>query len=110
MQSTPSLDIAPRKTIEGRVMIMRKTMWSARYAVIKDAVFSYKKEKSDQSARQIIDLRKSKISKGVRTSGEPFFIISKDALEIKVRPETIVDYKRWALVLSESMQSDEVYR
>lgn len=46
MQATPGLEIPPRKTIEGRVMIMRKSMWAARYAVIKDAVFSYKKDKS----------------------------------------------------------------
>jgi hypothetical protein len=31
-------------------------------------------------------------------------------MEIKLRPETLDDYKSWALVLSESLQSDEQYR
>ena len=40
-----SMELQPRKQIEGRVMIMRKSLWSARYATVKDAVLSYKRDK-----------------------------------------------------------------
>ena len=31
-------------------------------------------------------------------------------MDVKLRPETLEDYKSWALVLSESLQSDEQYK
>ena len=99
-------EVPPRKKIEGRVYIMRKSMWSIRYAYIKDAIFSYKKEQTDKTPRQIIDLRQARITKGTRDSGEPFYVISKDNTTIKLRPSTLEDYKKWALVLAESEQSD----
>jgi len=86
---------------------MRKSLWSSRWASIKDAMFSYKKDKNDKEIRQIIDLRKAKIAKGTRSSGEPYFQLITDNLEIKLRPETLEEYKNWALILSESLKSDE---
>ena len=73
-------------------------------------MFSYKKDKNDKEIRQIIDLRKAKIAKGTRSSGEPYFQLITDNLEIKLRPETLEEYKNWALVLSESLKSDEQYK
>jgi len=70
-------------------------------------MFSYKKDKNDKEIRQIIDLRKAKIAKGTRSSGEPYFQLITDNLEIKLRPETLEEYKNWALILSESLKSDE---
>ena len=102
-------DIPARISIEGRVMIMRKTYWSQRFAQIKDAIFSYKKDKSDTNVRQIIDLRKARISKGARSNGDPFFIIAIDNLAVSLRPDSIEEYKRWAAVLAESIKSDERY-
>jgi hypothetical protein len=67
------IEVPPRKSIEGRVYIMRKSYWSVRHAQIKDAYFSYKKDKSSSDVRQIINLREAKIAKGTRSSGEPYF-------------------------------------
>lgn len=92
MSATP-IELPPRKAIEGRVMIMRKSLWSARYAMIKDAIFTYKKVKNDSEVRQVIDLRKAKIAKGTRTSGEPYFNLITDNMEVKLRPETLDEYK-----------------
>jgi hypothetical protein len=60
--------------------------------------------------RQIIDLRRSRISKGTRSNGDSFFIISIDNLAVSLRPENIEEYKKWAAVMAESVKSDEKYR
>jgi hypothetical protein len=41
-------------------------------------MFSYKKDKGDKEIRQIVDLRKAKIAKGTRSSGEPYFTLITD--------------------------------
>jgi hypothetical protein len=64
---------------------------------------------ADTNVRQIIDLRKARISKGARSNGDPFFIIAYENLAVSLRPGTIEEYKKWAAVLAESVKSDEKY-
>ena len=80
---------------------MRKSMWSHRYAQIKDAVLSYKKNPDDKQPRQVVDLRRAIITKATRDSGEPYWVVA-GSVTVKLRPETLVDYKKWALVINQS--------
>ena len=91
-------------------MIKRGSMWSSRYAQIKNAIFSYKKDMKDKNVRQTVDLRRSKIMKATKDSGEPYFVIRDEkngGQEYCLRPETLDDYKKWAGVLAESVRTDE---
>ena len=47
--------------IEGYVIMNRKQAWVRRYARVENQLFSYKKDKRDQSNRLVLDLRQARI-------------------------------------------------
>lgn len=64
-----------RMQVEGNVSIKRKTDWVKRYAQVRDATFTYKKDRFSIDARFVTDLRNCTVRKGVRGDGKGYFEI-----------------------------------
>lgn len=61
--------------ISGMIKLKRKTSWVDRYAEIRGTFFSYKKSKSDPTARRVINLIGCNFKKGTRSNGDKIISI-----------------------------------
>lgn len=53
-----------RLTIEGAVILKRKSVWVKRYAKIENCVLTYKSAQQDKKIKYSVDLRTSKVMLG----------------------------------------------
>ena len=51
-------------SIDGPVILKRKSTWVNRHASIEDCLFTYRKAKNDRTVKQSIDLRTAKVMLG----------------------------------------------
>ena len=63
MKSEYNMD---RLTIEGYVILKRKSAWVKRYAIIENRQFAYKNKQNDKNYKVKIDLKNAKIMLGNR--------------------------------------------
>lgn len=111
MLNTPQII---RSSIEGKVIIKRKTAWVQRYAQVRDAIFQYKQDRYSINARYITDLRNCIVRKGTLEKGQGYFEIKdkgdKNAEVIRITFDDDATYKKWGIVFMESIKSDQQLR
>lgn len=106
--STPDKPLM-RLQIEGMVILKRKSLWVKRWASIKDRHFIYKKEKTDNQIRCIIDLSNAIVKQGRREKNIPYIYLAqknqKDE-EVRISFASEEEFQKWQAVASEAMKSD----
>ena len=83
-QAAPTSEKVHRLSIEGSVILKRKTQWVKRVAKIEECIFSYKNSVSDIKDKMKIDLRVAKIMLGQRdqaTGEDPYIYIQANPLK-----------------------------
>ena len=77
-QIAPAAEKVQRLSIEGSVILKRKTQWVKRVAKIEDCIFTYRNSVTDKKDKMRIDLRVAKIMLGQRdqqTGEDPYIYI-----------------------------------
>ena len=64
-----------RLSIEGPVVLKRRTHWVKRHAKVADCIFSYKNLPTDTKPKYTADLRKAKIMLGQQDNNRPYVYI-----------------------------------
>ena len=64
-----------RLSIEGPVVLKRRTHWVKRHATLADCIFSYKNLASDKKPKYSADLRKAKVMLGQQDSNRAYIYI-----------------------------------
>ena len=97
-------------SIEGQVILKRKSVWVKRYAVIDKCIFIYKNAQSDKNTKVRIDMRKAKVMLGQRENSAPYIYIQEDPLKaeaIRVSFDSETEFNRWLEVVQQSRKTDE---
>mgnify|MGYP000967704446 CR=1 FL=1 len=91
-----------RLSIEGSVILKRKSVWVKRYAVIENCIFTYRKAQNDRTNKVKIDLRKAKVMLGQRENSAPYIYIQEDPLKaeaIRVSFDAEAEFNKWLEVV-----------
>ena len=95
--------------IQGYVQLKRKLEWVTRYAQVENQLFSYKKQKTDKSMRQNVDLRTSTIKYSTRvpniyTYNHYISIETPNNEKIFLEFSVIEEFDKWVDVLKNQTQ------
>ncbi|CDW89743.1 start domain containing protein [Stylonychia lemnae] len=96
------------RTIEGNIILKRKSLYVKRYAKIENHIFLYKKEKGDSKIRAQIDLRIAKIKKSLKIQQDANYIqisLNKDSILIAI--ENVDEFQNWVSCIEFNQKSDQ---
>mmetsp|Transcript_10021 Transcript_10021/g.16836 ORF Transcript_10021/g.16836 Transcript_10021/m.16836 type:complete len:515 (-) Transcript_10021:1034-2578(-) len=99
-----------RISIEGMVILKRKSVWVKRYAKIDQCLFSYKNSATDQRDKARIDMRKAKVLLGQRENSAPYIFIQENPLKpeaIRISFDSEAEFNRWLQAVQISRKTDE---